>query len=167
MVNKDIILQRIFDNGESTIGYLVYDDKLMYTLEDTFRVNKIKDTTRIPEGRYKLSLRVTMSPKTKDYRAKYDWFKWHIELERVNNFENVYLHIGNKAEDSAGCILCGTTPTNNDNGANFIHQSTIAFKRFYAWIFPKLRREEVIYIQVRNEIHREDIIKEQIRMGVL
>ena len=166
-MNKDIILQRIFDNGESTIGYLVYEDKLMYTLEDRFRIEKLKETTRIPEGRYRLKLRVAMSTKTKQYRKKYNWFSWHIQLENVPNFNYIYLHIGNNARDSEGCILCGTTTNNNTLETGFIRKSTDAFKRFYLWLLPKLENDEVVYIQVRNEIQREDIIEEQIKLNLI
>jgi len=163
-MNKDIILQRIFDNGESTIGYCVYDDRLMYTLEDTFRVDKLRGLTRISSGRYKLGLRLVESGKTKAYRKKYSWFDWHIQLEGIENFQYIYMHIGNYAKDSDGCILVGTSPTNNYKSSGLLTSSTIAFKEFYQWLFPKLSNGEEIYIQVRDEIHREDTIKEQIKL---
>jgi len=154
MKQQDLILQRIFDNKrESTIGYLIYDkDKLTYTLEDSKREVKVSGLTRIPAGRYKLELRVAMSKKTKLYRAKYSWFKWHIWLKDVDNFEWVYIHIGNEASDTDGCILMAKNPNNNSVNDGFISSSASTFEKFYKWIFPKLQAGEEIYLDVRDEI---------------
>jgi hypothetical protein len=154
MKEQDLILQRIFDNGESSIGYFVYNDfkTLAYTLEDTKRDTKIAGITRIPAGRYKLDLRVVMSNKTKQYRAKYDWFKWHIWLKDVPNFKYVYIHIGNSAKDSDGCILMANSPNNNSINDGFISSSASAFEKFYKWLFPKLHIGKEIYLEIRDEI---------------
>lgn len=166
MQNKDIVLQRIFDNGESTIGYMVYGDKhLTFNIEDTFNATKVKSQTRIPAGRYKLSLKTDMTELTKKYKSKYTWFKWHIEVTKVPNYSNVYIHIGNWASNTEGCILCGKTANNNTYGTGMINESTTAFKEFYEWIFPKLHSGMEIYIQIRDEIGRDFGDKNQTKMS--
>jgi len=96
MINPELImkltLQRIQDNGTSTLGIMYLDGEfLCYTLEDTFRAEKVDGKTRVPAGEYVIATREVMSPLTEKYREQYDYFSYHLELQEVPNFQYVYI----------------------------------------------------------------------------
>jgi len=156
----NFILQRLNDNKKSTIGALfkkiVYgqDEKLVlqaFTLEDEARQEKVMSETRIPAGFYELVIQEAETPLTLKYRARYPWFKNHIEISKVPNFKGVYIHIGNTDLDSAGCVLLGDSVDNNTVTDGEIKSSTIAFKRFYEAVFDHLNQKGKAFIEVRDE----------------
>ena len=80
---------------------------LCATLEDEHRGVKVPGYTRIPQGRYLLTLRSegSMHGKYKDrYGASHRGMLW---LRDVPGFEYVYIHVGNHSGDTSGCILVG------------------------------------------------------------
>src|SRR5688572_13804843 len=114
----NFILQRFSDNRDCTLGLLFEkkDTRMLfqsYTLEDEQREVKQSGETRIPTGFYELKVLKSDTPLTLKYRAKYPWFKHHIEVTNVKGFKGVYIHIGNKDEDTDGCILLGDNADNN------------------------------------------------------
>lgn len=141
MERFEITLSRGHDDGNRTIGILAVDDKFYTTLEDTFREEKVKGKTRIPAGRYEIKFREVESRLTKHYRNKYKWFKWHLELQNVPDFNYVYIHIGNFSKDTDGCILVGSGL--NNASPDMILQSTPAFKELYEIISEKLKDHKV------------------------
>lgn len=141
------ILQRYSDNRDSTLGIMlkVFDlgkGKATvfqgYTLEDESRVDKVKGETRIPAGVYEIDIQQTDTPLTLKYRAKYPWFKKHLEIKNVPGFVGVYIHIGNFDADTAGCVLLGDNADNNVIGPGSISNSTAAFRRFYENVYQHL-----------------------------
>jgi hypothetical protein len=101
-------LKRIANGPNSTLGYLTVEGGFMgFTLEDQYQEVKVKHETRIPAGRYQIKFREVPSPMTQRYRQRFDWFNWHLELQDVKGFDNVYIHIGNDDDDTSGCILVG------------------------------------------------------------
>lgn len=123
-------IYRYADNGTATLGLLYLGGEFFcHTLEDTGRPEKVKGKTRIPAGSYPVLFREVVSPLTEDYRAKYDWFRYHVELKGVPSFKYVYVHIGNWATDTEGCILLGSGAT--DFPERMITNSTEAYKAFY------------------------------------
>lgn len=144
----NFILQRFSDNRDSTLGVLL---KVLeagaqgtrpvfqcYTLEDEYREQKRAFETRIPAGTYKVDIQQADTPLTLKYRAKYNWFKKHLEIKNVPGFVGVYIHIGNTDADSAGCLLLGDNADNNIIGPGAISNSTAAFKRFYESVYDHL-----------------------------
>ena len=121
------------------------DTPLGFVIEDEYREIKVSGETRIPIGVYKLKIREYMTPLTKKYRAKYSWFKYHIELQDVPNFKYVYLHIGNSTDDTDACQIIGRDAS-IQNG-NFVNKySTDMFKAFYESVYPALvSGVEVLY----------------------
>jgi hypothetical protein len=128
----------------STIGELYINDTFFcYTLEDKDRdINKdgdLKDAgetkvyglTAIPRGTYNLVL---------SFSNRFQ--KYLPEIQKVEGFEGIRIHAGNKAEDSHGCILLGTT-----KGANFIGASVAAMTKFMAEL-KKVEKTEKITIQI-------------------
>ncbi len=102
----ELILKRGLDNRESTTGQLYIAGGLFcFTLEDPRQDHKIKGKTRISPGRYRIKLRFD-TPMADRYEKKLRT-SGMLELQNVANFSNIYLHIGNDEDDTAGCILVG------------------------------------------------------------
>lgn len=93
---------------DRTVGLVMYgSEHLGYALEDPYRPTKVPGVTRIPSGRYRLSLRQTGAMHQK-YRQRFpDSHHGMLWLRHVPGFEYVYIHIGNTPEDTEGCILVG------------------------------------------------------------
>lgn len=151
------ILQRYSDNGNSTLGLLHMGErgavsKLQgYTLEDEARAVKVKGETRIPAGHYELKLRKELTPLTQKYRERFAWFSWHIEITGVPNFSNVYVHVGNKEQDTDACVLLGDGANNNMVTDGLISNSVEAYRRWYAQVFDCLLNNGEAFIEIRDE----------------
>jgi hypothetical protein len=94
-------VERLWKKPAYTVGRLFVDGKLFCnTLEDTVRdlsnEKKVYGKTAIPYG---------------EYKVVYNWSpKFGRNLPRLLNvpaFEDILIHPGNTADDSAGCILVG------------------------------------------------------------
>jgi hypothetical protein len=157
---NEYILQRLSDNRESTVGALfkvtVGNPFLQgYTLEDEYRDIKVKGDTRIPAGRYEIIIQEAETKLTLKYRAKYPaWFKKHLMLKSVPNFVGIYIHIGNKGDDTDGCILVGDLVNNNKIGNGEVSSSTACFMRLYSDLFGHLEgKGNQAFITIRDEKH--------------
>ena len=148
----ELKLHRLFKNNTYSIGKLYIDDVYFCdTLEDTDRgikstmtIDEIaklkqKSITAIPTGRYKITLSI-QSPKFKSY-AQYAFCNGYLpRLINVPGFEGVLIHIGNKPEDTDGCILVGKNKAKGQ-----VLESTTTFKELY----NKLKQStEDIYITI-------------------
>lgn len=148
------ILQRYSDNGESTLGLLLRGGVFnCYTLEDESRAVKLAGETRIHAGLYELKLRQELTPLTQKYRARFPWFEWHIEITNVNGFTNVYVHVGNKDDDTDACVLLGNTANNNRANTGFISESVPAYERWYKDTLSHLKSGNRAFIDIRDETH--------------
>lgn len=140
-----LILERCFNKEKYTIGKLYYIDEnsnakryICDTLEDTDRrltdsmdVEAIKQLkvyakTAIPTGTYQISLN-TVSPKY----SKRKYYKQLCggkvpRLLGVKGYDGVLIHIGNTADDTAGCILVG-----ENKKVGQVINSTKAFEKLY------------------------------------
>lgn len=146
-----LLLKRYSSSDQSTLGLLFIDGVFScYTLEDPYREKKVHGATRIPEGTYKILFRKTLSPKTIDYRDRFPWFTWHLELLDVDGFQYIYIHIGNTIEDTDGCILVGSKANNNKMEDGFISDSAIAFSKIYNIISEVLYAGEEVEIEIQN-----------------
>ncbi len=82
---------------------------LAWTLEDSFRFDKVDANTRIPTGTYRLSLRTTGGFHAK-YRQRFrSMHKGMLWVRDVPKFRWVLIHCGNTSDDTAGCLLIGNT----------------------------------------------------------
>jgi len=139
---------RYSDNGDSTLSYILYDGKLYaYGLEDEYRGEKVAGETRIGCGMYQLGIKEEITPKTISYRNRYTWFDKHIEVKDVENFTNVYVHVGNFEDNTDGCLLVGDCPNVNTLQRGAVLHSVTNFKRFYQFVYPLLRDNEKVYIE--------------------
>ena len=146
----ELKLLRYSSGHESTLGILYIDGKpSAYTLEDEYRTQKVRGETRIAAGIYPVKFREDPSPKTMQYRERYDFFKWHLELQNVPDFNYVYIHVGNKDEHTDGCILvAGTSILNDDKRDGFIGNSVEYFRKVYMKVAAALDKGEKVTIQI-------------------
>jgi hypothetical protein len=143
-------LSRFSTSTESTLGTLSIDGKFeCYTLEDTKRATKVAGETRIPPGRYELSLR-NSGGLTKRYAKKYEAIhKGMLWLKNVPGFYFIYIHTGNKRGHTEGCILVGDSLNNNSIKEGFVGSSRDAYVRLYQKVIRALLSEAVT-IRINN-----------------
>lgn len=151
------IHQRLFDNGDETVGIL-YSGKnyLCTTLEDERRFRKVQGETRIDPGTYKLVWQENVTPLTVEYRRLYSFFDKHIMLEGVPRHSNIYIHVGNFDTDTDGCILVadGFLPTANDGNKTryqLAANSRATFEKVYRHIGGYINSGMECLLEVRDE----------------
>jgi hypothetical protein len=117
-----------------TSGSLYIDDVFFcYTLEDEVRKKKLKAETAIPKGRYEVILKISNRFK-----------KYMPLLLNVPYFEGIRIHNGNTDEHTEGCILVGTSLTNN-----FIGNSRVTFNKLMS-ILTKVEKKKKIFITIEG-----------------
>ncbi len=153
MLKLDLI--RFSGAKDDTVGLLYIQPSSVpcaFTLEDEYRSlhKKVKGETRIPGGIYEIKFRKVISSMTQRYRDRYAWFLWHLELQNVPGFKFAYIHIGNKEDDTDGCILVGSSCQLNRDENGFVGNSRETFRGFYERISEELARREKVYINVQD-----------------
>ena len=146
-----LILNRYSTSDNTTLGLLFIDGKFQaYTLEDTYRETKVWGKTRIPEGTYTILLR-NEGGMTQRYSKKFgSMHKGMLHLQDVENFKYIYIHYGNYAKDTDGCILTGNNSIQNVTEDGFIGDSVKAYKRIYTQIADAILRNEKVEITIKN-----------------
>ena len=123
----ELKLYRYRDTGEETFGIIMVNGKFQcYTLEDTYRKQKIKGSTRIPDGNYRIAWH--KSPKfgaTASTLIGDDYIGMPM-LKNVPGFSHILIHWGNNKTHTDGCILVGTSAKDK-----YISPSRIAWKDLY------------------------------------
>lgn len=95
----NITLQRLtYDDTKGTLGVLIIDNQPMFTTIEPPWKNNQTNISCIPAGTYK-------TVKIKSPRFKKDLYM----LIDIPDRDAVEIHIGNKACDTHGCILLGTS----------------------------------------------------------
>lgn len=152
----ELTLVRKYPKETYTIGQLYINGKFFCnTCEDKNRelyqgmsleeIKKIKvySETAIPYGRYQITLKI-QSPKFSK-KKQYEFCKGYLpRLLDVPGFEGILIHIGNKATQSAGCILVGY---NTEKGK--VLQSEKVFKELYAILKEADEKGEKIFINIQ------------------
>ena len=148
-----LTLKRIAKKKTYTIGKLYIDDVYFCdTIEDTdrglyqkqdiqeLRKIKVPSKTAIPTGIYKISLS-TVSPKFSAKKIYQEICKGKVpRLLNVPGYEGVLIHIGNTAEDSAGCILVGQNKV-----VGKVINSTETFRKLY----NKIKGQNNLMIEIK------------------
>lgn len=153
-MNVYLTLHRLGYDKESSCGVLFDEAKnvLCFTVEDQPQEVKVQDETRIPTGTYKILKREVLSPMTKRYRETRDWFDWHLELQDVKGFTNIYIHNGEDDDSSSGCVIVGDTLNNNNvTGRYSVRNSKSCFKKVYLYISELLQQGLDVYIVIKDE----------------
>ena len=144
---------RISSQVDSTSGILfdVTGGKrkfLCYTIEDEFRAKKVRGETRIPEGTYEITLRKEggfHSRYLKKYGPKFH--KGMLWVRDVPNFEWILWHTGNTDESTMGCLILGSSQTENITAKDgFVGASVKAYKRVYPPIAAALEGGEKVTV---------------------
>ena len=90
---------------ESTIGELFLNgERMCDTLENPY-INNERNISCIPEGEYKVRLRLARESATRDYL--------HLLVQDVPDRDWILFHRGNSAKDTSGCILVGLGTQHN------------------------------------------------------
>lgn len=158
MLKYKLQLLRFSSNTNSTLGALFHfndddtnfskRDFICFTLEDEHRTKKVYGKTRIPAGIYEIKLK-KFGGFNDRYKRKFpDLHKGMLCLQDVPNFTDILIHIGNKDDDTAGCILVGDSAEQNITRNGFIGQSTNAYKRIYGLISTKLFNNNQIMLEI-------------------
>jgi hypothetical protein len=153
----ELRLQRLDKGSVSTLGGMYTVEGLMswlecWTCEDEPRVNKLKGQTRIPAGRYEIKLRPEGGMNA-NYNQRFKFHKGMLWLQNVENFEWIYIHVGNNHKDTEGCILVGATPMHDYlNGGGSVLKSVAAYERLYLKIVDALDHEQRVHITVQDEL---------------
>ena len=97
--NINLLIIRDTFTDISTIGRLfINGESFCDTLENPWLDNQ-RTISCIPEGQYKVRLRLARESATRDYL--------HLLVQDVPNRDWILFHRGNTAKDTSGCILVG------------------------------------------------------------
>ena len=95
----NLLIIRDTFSEESTVGELFLNgERMCDTLENPY-INNERNISCIPEGEYKVRLRLARESATRDYL--------HLLVKDVPNRDYILFHRGNSAKDTSGCILVG------------------------------------------------------------
>ena len=112
-VKINLLLIRDTFSDNSTIGELfINGERICDTLENPF-INNKRNISCIPEGEYKVRLRLPRESATREYL--------HLLVQDVPNRDWILFHRGNTSKDTSGCILVGLS-TKKD----VVYNSTLA-----------------------------------------
>ena len=147
----ELELKRLKDDGKGTIGTLSINGEFVsFTLEDTFNEPKVYGKTRIPDGEYELKLR-TGSPMANRYKKRFgDTHKGMLWLQDVPDFTYVYIHVGNREDDTDGCILVGSTCSSRKDD-QYVAGSVLAYTEIYPYIADAITKGEKVTIKIAKE----------------
>ena len=153
MADRELLNRRISSGDEATLGTL-FDVTgrprfLCYMLEDQFNEPKIPGETRIPPGRYEIKLREEGGMYGR-YTKRFDWHRGMLWLQDVPGFEWVYIHVGNKDDDSEGCLLTGDGQISNVNERGQVTSSVAAYKRLYSDIVHSIVLGDRVWITIED-----------------
>lgn len=138
MKDMDLTLLRLCSRDSGTLGALLLGhgtsaaEFLCWTLEDRHRDVKVRGETRIPAGRYRITLRAEGGFHQR-YLAKFGaaFHRGMLWVRDVPGFEWILLHMGNTTLDTAGCVLLGNT-------AGFVGPTLQSSEAAYRRVYPRI-----------------------------
>jgi len=123
----------------STIGVLIVNGIFRcHTLELASVWPKVPGKSRIPSGLYRLDLR-TYGSMHEDYLSKYPFHRGMLHLVNVQDFTDVFFHVGNYPRNTLGCILMASV--NDIDRPDYIGRSVDAYEKIYPEIAEAILRE--------------------------
>lgn len=143
---------------ESTLDIVLDSTNFMcYALEDPPNEPKIPGNTRIPPGVYKLALRKAGTLHEEYSRRFPTMHKGMLWLRGINGgeipqFTYVYIHCGNDAGDTEGCLLVGEKANNNQLENGRVYPSEPAYKRMYPRIANAIESGEIVRVHVGDPL---------------
>ena len=138
----ELLVDRITSDDDATLSVVSIDSVFeSFGLEDEYREDKIAGETRIPAGRYKVTLR-TIGGFNARYTKKFpDFHKGMLWVRDVPNFEYILIHIGNTEENTAGCLLVGQGAMTS--GELRITHSSLAYKQLYCKVVEAAANDDL------------------------
>jgi len=119
---------------------------ICYTLEDEIREVKIKGETAIPAGKFEIKKRqLGESRLDSRYSKRFDFYEGQLWLQDVPNFTYVYLHCGNREDQTDGCPLVGLT-----RWAKTVGNSRDAYRKLYPLINDLLNDGHRVFIDIMD-----------------
>jgi hypothetical protein len=113
LASINLLIIRDTFTKKSTIGELFLNgERMCDTLENPY-LNNERNISCIPEGEYKVRLRLARESATRHYL--------HLLVQDVPNRDYILFHRGNSAKDTRGCILVGL-----GSQQDFVQNSTLA-----------------------------------------
>ena len=101
-----IELLRLNTTPKATVGALYVDGAFeCFTVEDTWHANKVPAETRIHPRLYDIKVRSEGGRFNPIYSKRYEFHAGMLQLQDVPEFTFVYIHTGNNAGHTEGCIL--------------------------------------------------------------
>lgn len=151
----ELDLLRYLHGPNHTTGLLMLQQEFFcYSLEDEFRRRKVAGETRIPPGRYRVTLRTEDTPMNRRYAERFgDEHHGMLWLQGVPGFKYVYIHIGNDDDDTEGCILVGYQAYPDRVGL-----STPAYLKLYRKLATKIMAGDEVYITVHDSFLPERLL---------
>jgi len=149
----ELLNKRISSGDEATLGILhdvtAEPEFMCYVLEDQFNEPKIKGETRIPSGTYQIKFR-DEGGMIKRYKKRFPWHRGMLWLQDIPDFQFVYIHVGNKDDDTDGCLLVGDGQVSNVEERGMVTTSVAAYRRLYERIAAQLELGAEVWITVED-----------------
>jgi len=147
-----IDVERSIESEEATLSHLRVDGRhLGWGLENGYRPQKQAGQSRIPSGLYCVRLR-QYGGFHRRYQARFPaWHRGMLEVAQVPGFTDILIHIGNSADDTAGCLLVGAVPLISKTGTLRVAGSTGSYSGLYRAVIEAAQAD-------RLEIHFQDRI---------
>ena len=144
---------RIATGEEATLGIMhdvTYSPSfLCYVLEDQDNEPKVPGETRIPAGEYQIKFR-DEGGMIQRYKQRFPWHKGMLWLQDVPGFEWVYIHVGNKDDDTDGCLLVGDGQRTIVSERGSVQSSVAAYRRLYDIIARELDGGGEVFIDIED-----------------
>lgn len=99
---------------------------------------------KIPAGEYKVGFRKEGGFHTR-YSDKFEFHVGMLEIKDVPGRKYILFHIGNRKEDTEGCVLVG-----KNYCPGWVNSSTETYKKFYPIIAKALRNREEVKVVIKE-----------------
>lgn len=136
--------------GEDAVNGMLFIDGVFecYTLEDQYQEVKVYGETCIPEGTYQLGFRKEGGFHNR-YKERFANHVGMIEILDIPNFKYVLFHLGNSDENTAGCILVGSSQQDLDLSKDgWISNSKLAYTNFYPKVAKVMQAGKEVTLEV-------------------
>ncbi len=147
----ELLLARYSSDENATLGLIFVEgsgngwDLKCFTCEDEYRQDKIRGETRIPAGRYEVTLR-TEGGMHGRYGARFpQMHHGMLWIRNVPDFEWIYFHIGNDEDDTYGCVLWGMDRRERERT---VQNSRRAYEILYPLISDRLLDGYAVHLNV-------------------
>lgn len=126
-----IRVDRFISDNDSTVSRISIDGVFeCFGLEDEYQVDKVPKETRIPPGTYRVGLRKVGGFHGKYKRIFAEFHQGMLHIKKVPSFKYILIHCGNTDDDTAGCLLVGSS-AHTEAGDMSVASSRAAYRRFY------------------------------------